>query len=299
MKSSTRRCRSMPMAIAWRTSSLSNGANLLLKPRYMTFRPSRDLELQVGVGLDGLEVGAADVVDAIDGAGLELDEPLGGLRAPADDQLLGLGLLAPVAVVAGEGDIGAAVPGFELVRAGAVDFGHDGLVGRAGRIDMRFEPAGVVDAERREGDLREERHVRVAELEHDGLRVGGADLLEVAGVGEMRGIRRLGLAARGLAGLRVGHGGERRAALGGGARRGRGAAVDGAADGVVPVQAAKTIAADAARAASRGDHLRDRVMLFDSSSVPPSRTVLPPCPGSWSVAATTRHHSRCARVPEH
>jgi len=36
--------------------------------------------------------------------------------------------------------------------------------------------------------------------------------------------------------------------------------VDGDADGVAPLQAAKTIAADAASAASRGDHLRDRVM---------------------------------------
>jgi hypothetical protein len=40
----------------------------------------------------------------------------------------------------------------------------------------------VVDAEGREGDLRQERYVRVAQLELDGSLVGRPDLAQVAGV---------------------------------------------------------------------------------------------------------------------
>jgi hypothetical protein len=41
----------MPMAIAWRTASLSNGANLLFIPKYMTFRPTRSLSWRSGFAL--------------------------------------------------------------------------------------------------------------------------------------------------------------------------------------------------------------------------------------------------------
>ena len=42
-------------------------------------------ELEARVALDRLEVVGADVVDAVDGAGLQLDEALGRLRAPPED----------------------------------------------------------------------------------------------------------------------------------------------------------------------------------------------------------------------
>ena len=44
--------------------------------------------------------------------------------------------------------------------------------------------------------------------------------------------------------------------------------MDGAVDAVVPEQAARTIAKDAAMTAYFGNHLGDRDMLCDSSSVP-------------------------------
>ena len=117
-------------------------------------QPGAGLELQVRVALDGREVGRADVVDAVDGAGLELDEPLGRLLVPAEDGLRGHGLVgAPVAVVRVIGDVLAAVPRVQLVRTGAVD-GRDDLLGRRGRVDVRLEPARVVDRERGERDLR-------------------------------------------------------------------------------------------------------------------------------------------------
>ena len=52
-------------------------------------------------------------------------------------------------------------------------------------LDVRGEPARVVDGECRGGDLRQERDVRRAQLEDDRGRVVGRDPLELAGIGRM------------------------------------------------------------------------------------------------------------------
>jgi len=135
------------MAIAWRTFSLSNGGERVVEAEVHDVQAFADLQLQVRIGLHRLEVGATDVVDAIDRTGLELDQPLCGLGAPADDQLLRLGLVTPVVVEPGEGHVRALVPGVELVRARAVDLVHDRLVRRPGRVDVRRDPSGIVDPE--------------------------------------------------------------------------------------------------------------------------------------------------------
>ena len=57
-------------------------------------------------------------------------------------------------------------------------------------------------------------------------------------------------------------------------------AVDGAVDAVEPPHAANTIAKDAARTEYFSNHLGDRDMLYDSSSVPRRPTVVPPLAGS-------------------
>ena len=53
------------------------------------------VELQVRVALDGREVVGADVVDAVDGAGLQLLQPLRGLLAPATMSVGALAGLSP------------------------------------------------------------------------------------------------------------------------------------------------------------------------------------------------------------
>ena len=55
----------MPMASAWRTAGSLQGSKLLFMPRYSVLRPPPSSQLQVRVAADGLEVGRADVRDAV------------------------------------------------------------------------------------------------------------------------------------------------------------------------------------------------------------------------------------------
>ena len=171
-------------------------------------------DLQVRVVLNRLEVIRRDVVDAVDGSGLEILEALRGFLRPFDHDRLGFRLVAPVVRVGFERDLGAGDPFLELVRRGAVDR----IVGDALVLGVGVQPVTVLDIVRGEGDLRQEGHVGAAEVELDRQLIDGGDLLEDAGV--RRGVRSgrvLGRVGAVDCGLRIGLGGERR-----GTRRARG-----------------------------------------------------------------------------
>ena len=76
-------------------------------------------ELQVRVALDRLDVLRLDEVVALDLAVLQRLQASGVVADRPEDQLVELGLVAPVVVVAGEHEPVAARPGLELERAGA------------------------------------------------------------------------------------------------------------------------------------------------------------------------------------
>ena len=80
------RLRSMPMAIAWRTFSLSNGLEGIVHANVEDVKRRAGHELQIGVCLDFGEIIRADVIDPIYCAGLQLQQALGGFGAPAEDQ---------------------------------------------------------------------------------------------------------------------------------------------------------------------------------------------------------------------
>ena len=140
---------------------------------------------------------------------------------------------------------------------------------------MGVEVVGVLDAERAERDLRQERRrPGCAELELDGQRVERRDLLELARV------------RRGAAGasprLGVGHARRRLPPASADGAAEAGASLAGEADDVVPPQAAKT-SARRSRAASRSGKLAERVMRWYSSSNEPRSAA--PCP-TLPAAAT-------------
>ena len=82
--------------------------------------PLRIGQLQVRIFFDRGEVFGTDVVDAVDRAGLQLDQALCAFGAPAEDDGGGDSLFAPVLFVALEDHLVAAAPLSQFVRAGAV-----------------------------------------------------------------------------------------------------------------------------------------------------------------------------------
>ncbi len=136
-------------------------------------------QLEARIGRNRGEILGPDVVDTVGGAGLQLLEPLGGLRAPLDDD--GLGLRArravPVVGVRLEGDVVAGDPLLDAVGAGAVRRLDVALAGRVG-----LEPVRVLDVVRGERDLRQEGDIRGAEVELDREAVERLDLADRARV---------------------------------------------------------------------------------------------------------------------
>ncbi len=83
------------------------------------FSAARGYSFSVVVALDRGEVIRAGVVDAVHGAGLQLEQAGRAFRAPAEDQGLGLGRFAPVVRVRLQDDAVALAPLLEHVGAGA------------------------------------------------------------------------------------------------------------------------------------------------------------------------------------
>ncbi len=211
----------MASAIARRTRTSANGANVRREADVEGVEPLARAGLQVDVRLDARRRGGIEHVDPVDRGALQLHEALRRAIAPADDEPLVARRRAPVRVIAGEADLRAAIPALEPIGARAVRLGDDRLVGRAAPLDMRSEPGTVVDRKGRRRDLAQERDVRPAQLEHDGIRLRGADPLELAAVRPVPLVRGGLLGTRRIALGRVGDRGEGCAARD---RGGRGAA---------------------------------------------------------------------------
>ena len=142
------------------------------------FNAGRSISCRLAIGGHRGEVLGADVVDAVHGAGLQLDQALGGLGAPAEHQGLGDGRVAPVVVVAGQDQLVAAVPLLEHVGAGADRVADQRVAAAAGLLEV----VRGVDREGGERHLRAEGHVRVAQLEADRQGIDGLDLAELTAV---------------------------------------------------------------------------------------------------------------------
>ena len=97
---------------------------------------------QILVRLDGLKVIGTGVVDAVDRAGLQLNQALRAFGAPAEDQVLGNGRIAPVVIEAVIDDLIATPPLGHLVWAGAV-----GLLDQIAAAAGGFQVIRIVDGE--------------------------------------------------------------------------------------------------------------------------------------------------------
>ncbi len=157
-------------------------------------------QLEVGIALDGLEIIRTDVVDAVHRAGLQLEQALRRLSAPAEHQGTGLGLFTPVVFELLEDELVAAFPLSHIVRAGA-----DRLLKQIALAAGRGEILAGLDGEGGEGDLRGEGRVRRAERDLDGEfvhRFNGLDLATVVTIRsfDLGGSKSLFLQALGLDG---------------------------------------------------------------------------------------------------
>ena len=93
------------------------------------------VELQAAVGLDRRDIRGARVVDAVDGAGLEVQQSGGRLVAPVELGRRRLGLVAPVVGVGGPDDPVALAPFLEDVAARCRSAGSGSC--RPGRASSR------------------------------------------------------------------------------------------------------------------------------------------------------------------
>ena len=154
----------------------------------------RLLDVEVGRGLDLRDELQRDLVGDVELAAHHGGDAARVLRHDLDRELLELHRAlvlvhrgAPlVGVVALQHDLGARLPRFEAPRPGAV--GRLDAVVLAQRLDALL----VVDRRREHGEVEQQVGVGLVQLVLDGVGIGGADLLEVAGA---PGQRRLELGA--------------------------------------------------------------------------------------------------------
>ncbi len=135
-------------------------------------------QLQVRVAADRLEVVRAGVVDAVNRAGLELEQTGGRFGLPTENQGVGEGRLAPIAGILGEDDLFATPPFLDHVGAGA-----NRMLQEFAAAALSFKVLRRLDAEGREGYLRRESRVGPAQGELDGHRIERGDLAHQAGIG--------------------------------------------------------------------------------------------------------------------
>jgi hypothetical protein len=111
----------------------------------------------------------------VHGAGLQFEQALSGLSAPAEDERLAGGRLVAEAVKAVEDDLVAALPLSEVVWAGP-----DRLLEQGTGALIELDPLPWLDGERGEGDLGGNGRIGGAQSELEGQLVDGLERLNAA-----------------------------------------------------------------------------------------------------------------------